>query len=61
MAQKYLLESIAAPLVDSYVFYSKKEAIKWVEETSYPKVFKLAGGASSSNVRALFRKSRLQD
>lgn len=56
VAQKYLLESIAAPLVDSYVFYSKKEAIKWVEETSYPKVFKLAGGASSSNVRLVKTK-----
>jgi RimK-like ATP-grasp domain. len=49
--QKYLLESINAPLVPSYVFYSKKEALDWAEKTDFPKVFKLKGGAGSSNVK----------
>ena len=51
VGQKYLLEAINAPLVTSFVFYSKKEAIQWAKETSYPKVFKLRGGAGSQNVR----------
>lgn len=50
VAQKYLLESINAPLVKSYVFYDKKEALSWLSKTSFPKVFKLKGGAGSSNV-----------
>lgn len=51
VAQKYLLESIGAPLVPSYIFYEKKEAITWAKLTNYPKVFKLKGGAGSTNVR----------
>lgn len=50
VAQKYLLESVGAPLVPSYVFYSKKEALEWAYSTTYPKVFKLKGGASACNV-----------
>lgn len=50
IAQKYLLEAINAPLVNSYVFYDKDEAIEWARKTTYPKVFKLKGGAGSSNV-----------
>lgn len=51
LGQKYLLEAIGAPLVKSYAFYSKQEAIKWAKETSFPKVFKLRGGSGSDNVR----------
>jgi glutathione synthase/RimK-type ligase-like ATP-grasp enzyme len=51
LAQKYLLEAIDAPLVTSYVFYTKKEALNWVEKTIYPKVFKLKGGAGAQNVK----------
>ena len=51
VGQKYLLEAIGAPLVPSYVFYTKKEALKWVETAEFPKVFKLRGGAGATNVR----------
>lgn len=51
IAQKYLLESLKLPLVKSYVFYSKHEAINWAQSTTYPKVFKLRGGAGSVNVK----------
>lgn len=51
VAQKYLLEAIDAPLVPSYVFYDKQEALQWANTTSYPKVFKLKGGAGSANVK----------
>lgn len=50
VGQKYLLEAIDAPLVPSYVFYSKKDALDWVAQTKFPKVFKLRGGAGSKNV-----------
>jgi glutathione synthase/RimK-type ligase-like ATP-grasp enzyme len=56
VAQKYLLEAIGAPMAHSYVFYSKKEALVWAGQTSYPKVFKLRNGAGSDNVRLV--KSR---
>jgi len=51
IGQKYLLEGIGAPLVPTYVFYSKQEALNWVAETTFPKVFKLRGGAGSSHVK----------
>lgn len=57
VGQKYLLESIGAPLVPSYVFYTKQDAIKWVSGTTFPKVFKLRGGAGASNVQ-LIRTSK---
>jgi glutathione synthase/RimK-type ligase-like ATP-grasp enzyme len=53
IAQKYLLESINAPLVKSYVFYDKHKALKWVENKELPIVFKLRGGAGSSNVKLI--------
>lgn len=51
VGQKYLLEVIAAPLVPTYVFYEKFEALEWAKKTHFPKVFKLRGGAGSQNVR----------
>src|SRR5690606_7285208 len=58
VAQKYLLEAIGAPLVPSYVFYDKIQALEWAEKTSYPKVFKLRGGAGSANVKLVKTKSQ---
>lgn len=49
--EKYLLEAVGAPLVPSYVFYTEEEALKWAESTTFPKVFKLKGGAGASNVK----------
>jgi len=57
VAQKYLLEAIGAPLVPSYVFYDRQEALDWAKKTTFPKVFKLKGGSGSSNVR-LVKSSR---
>lgn len=51
--QKYLLEAIDAPLVPTEVFYSKADAIKYINTTDFPKVFKLRGGAGSSNVKLM--------
>lgn len=57
VGQKYLLEAVRAPFVPSYVFYTKKDANKWIDETEFPKVFKLRGGASSANVRLVHTKA----
>lgn len=58
LGQKYLLESIDAPMVKSHLFYSKEEAFKWIENTSFPKVFKLRGGASAINVKLIKNKKQ---
>lgn len=53
IGQKYLLEVINAPLVPTHVFYDKTAALMWAAETTYPKVFKLRGGAGSKNVKLI--------
>jgi glutathione synthase/RimK-type ligase-like ATP-grasp enzyme len=58
VGQKYLLESIGAPFVPSYVFYDKTEALNWIDQTEFPKVFKLRGGAGSANVRIVQNRSQ---
>jgi len=51
VGQKYVLEGLKTNLVPTWVFYDKKEALDWTEKTTFPKVFKLRGGASSQNVQ----------
>lgn len=51
VGQKYLLEAIGVAVSKSWVFYEKDVAIKWVKSATFPKVFKLRGGAGSSNVK----------
>jgi glutathione synthase/RimK-type ligase-like ATP-grasp enzyme len=53
VGQKYLFESIEAPLVPTYVFFSLNDAANWIKSTNFPKVFKLRNGASSKNVMLL--------
>ena len=53
IAQKYLLESVEAPLVPTFIFYHKEEALQWLETASYPLVWKLSRGAGSVNVKLL--------
>lgn len=50
VGEKYLLEALGAPVVPSYVFYTRKEALDWIDSTTFPKVFKLRGGAGAANV-----------
>ncbi len=58
LGQKYLLESVGVDFARTWVFYDKKEALAWTDKTTFPKVFKLRGGAGSQNVRLV--KSRQQ-
>jgi glutathione synthase/RimK-type ligase-like ATP-grasp enzyme len=54
------LEAINAPFVKTYVFYTKREAMEWLETTTFPKVFKLRGGAGSVNVSLVKTKRQAQ-
>lgn len=58
VGQKYLLEALQAPMAKTWVFYEKKEALKWIEQTAFPKVFKLRGGAGSTNVKLIQTKNQ---
>lgn len=51
VGQRYLLKAIDAPMVPTYVFFNQEEALAWAAQTTFPKVFKLRGGAGSTNVR----------
>lgn len=51
VGEMYLLQAIDAPMVKSYVFYEKAPALEWANATTFPKVFKLRGGAGSANVK----------
>ena len=51
VGQKYLFEAVDIPRPQTYVFVEKATALEWASTTSYPKVFKLRHGASSSCVR----------
>lgn len=53
VSQKYQLESVGAEIVPTYVFFDRENALNWVQNTSFPKVFKLTGGAGASNVKLL--------
>jgi glutathione synthase/RimK-type ligase-like ATP-grasp enzyme len=51
LGQKYLFEKTGIEAAEAFVFYTKKDALEWIEKASFPKVFKLRGGAGSSNVK----------
>ncbi len=51
VAQKYALEAIGAPLVPVHLFLDLPEALRWIDQASFPKVFKLRRGAGSVNVQ----------
>ena len=48
--QYYLLKSLEYPVVESYIFWQKENALEWAKHADYPVVFKLKKGASSENV-----------
>lgn len=51
IGQKYLLESVHAPIVPTYVFYDQASAFSWIDKVGFPKVFKLSSGSGANNVR----------
>ena len=57
LGQKYLLEATGIPHAPAHAFYSKKDALLWAKDTTYPTVFKLRNGSTSDNVK-LVRSQR---
>ena len=51
VGQKYLLEAVEAPLINTHVFYDEAAALAWLGNAALPKVWKLRGGAGSRNVK----------
>jgi glutathione synthase/RimK-type ligase-like ATP-grasp enzyme len=60
VGQKYLLEAVEAPLVPTYIFFDRDEALQWSEQVSFPKVFKLRRGAGSANVKIAETRKQAQ-
>jgi len=60
VGQKYLLEAVEAPMVPSYVFYDRKTAMEWTEQSEFPKVFKLRRGSGSDHVQLVDTKQGAQ-
>lgn len=50
LGQKYLFEATGVPHVPTHVFYTKPDAVRWLEQATLPKVLKLRRGAGSRNV-----------
>lgn len=62
VAQKYLLEAMGINLVNSYVFYNKESARRWITETKkLPIVAKLRRGSGSTSVKLLKSNSQFID
>lgn len=57
VAQKYLFESIGAPLVKSDVFYEETDALNFLNTSELPLVAKLKRGAGSTNVKLINSKT----
>jgi len=61
LAQSYLFKSINAPMIKTHIFYDQKEALLWINQTSFPKVFKTRNGAGSSNVILVKNKHKARN
>lgn len=58
VAQKYMFEALDIPHINTFVAYSKKDALAWLGTATLPKVFKLRGGAGAANVFCVDNKSQ---
>jgi hypothetical protein len=58
ISQKYLLESIGAPMPQTNVFYKKSDAEEFIENRKLPVVFKLSKGAGAQNVLLINKKNQ---
>ncbi|KXX68572.1 hypothetical protein [Flammeovirga sp. SJP92] len=59
--QKYLFESIGVPSIVTNIFFDKQSSSNFLSKTSFPKVFKLKGGAGASNVRLINNISQAKE
>ncbi|HEY9114846.1 MAG TPA: hypothetical protein VIN10_09090 [Bacteroidales bacterium] len=54
--QYYLLNQFGFPVAESYIFWDKEKALDWISNAKFPIVFKLKGGAGSTNVSLIKTK-----
>ena len=57
IAQYFMFREKNIPIPDTYLFFSKDEAMTFADTATYPLVFKCPHGAGSSNVGLLKKKS----
>jgi len=60
LGQKFLLEAVGAPLIPTWIFTDRRQALDWVRHARWPKVFKLRRGAGSANVRLVHSRSEAE-
>lgn len=53
ISEKYLLEAVNAPMVDTNIFFNEKDTLNWVKKANFPIVYKLPQGAGGANVRLI--------
>lgn len=58
IGQKYLFDALGIDAVPTWIFYDKKSSDLWIKDATFPKVFKLKGGASSENVKLVTSKKQ---
>lgn len=61
IAQYYLLKALNIPIPETNVLWDKEEALQFVEEASFPLVFKLARGAASINVEKILDRKHARN
>jgi hypothetical protein len=50
LAQYYIFRALKVLMPPTWIFWDREAAREWAEQTTYPKIFKLKTGSSSSNV-----------
>lgn len=58
LGQSYLFDAIGIKTPKNRIFLDRQEALDWAATTIYPQVFKLRGGAGSSNVKLIRSESQ---
>ena len=53
----YLMKVHSFPIVESWIFYDRNNALSFIDEANYPLVFKLKCGAGSRMIKLLKEKS----
>lgn len=53
LAQAYLMKAVGIPQPETWVFWRREDALEWARTANFPVVFKLAGGAGSTNVQRI--------
>jgi glutathione synthase/RimK-type ligase-like ATP-grasp enzyme len=58
--EAYLLERHSFPAAESWVFWTREDALRWLQGAELPVVFKLKSGASSQNVLLIRTKAHAE-